>query len=760
MVDVDDAKVGTTVGGVEVRPLADLLDIVRRGHVSIGVVATPPGAAQEAADRLVAAGVTSILNFAPVVLAVPRPGSTCARSTWPSSCRSSATTSSAGRRAVPAGRTAGPAAVPALSWPAMSIVVIGVNHRTGPLAVLERLAIARDDVAKAVVGLVPRDNIREVGRAQHVQPHRGLRRRRALPRRLRRHPRLPVRARRRCRPTTCHPHLYSQHDDAAARHLFEVAAGLDSAVLGESEILGQVRTRVARSPRTRAAPAPTLNLLFRHAAERRQAGPHRDRHRARHGVGQPRRGRDGDRPPRRARPAAACSSSAPARWASGMATRAACGRGRRRSVVANRTPSSAAPRSPARVGGAGRRPRPLSATRSPRADVVVTCTGAGRAARHTPRSRRRRSAPAHRRCSSSTSPCPATSTATSPSSPASPLLDLDDLRDWADRGARAAGRRGRARCARSSTRRSSASLLESTARQAAPLVAQLHERAEAGPRRRARPLRRAAWRASTTPSATTVEALTRAIVAKLLHEPSVRLQPRRRHAPGRAQRRGGERPLRPVEPLPTRRCGWPPARARRRRPRPASSPTRSRRRPADRAELVFVETSGDRDPHVPRCTRSAARACSSRRCSTPCSTAAPTSPCTRPRTSRARPTAGLVIGAFCARRDAGRRARSGRPLDQLALGATVAQRLGAPAGPARLGAARPDVRRAARQHRPAPGTGARGRSGRDGGRGAGGARAHRPRHRAARSARGSCPLPGRAAWRWSVAPTTSTRAPR
>jgi len=71
VVDVDDRKIGTMVGGVEVRPLADLHDIVRRGHVSIGVVATPSGAAQEAADRLVAAGVTSILNFAPVLLAVP-----------------------------------------------------------------------------------------------------------------------------------------------------------------------------------------------------------------------------------------------------------------------------------------------------------------------------------------------------------------------------------------------------------------------------------------------------------------------------------------------------------------------------------------------------------------------------------------------------------------------------------------------------------------------------------------------------------------
>ena len=71
IVDVDSRKIGMEIGGVTVRNLVELATIVRRGNVSIGVVATPPASAQDAADRLVAAGVTSILNFAPVLLNVP-----------------------------------------------------------------------------------------------------------------------------------------------------------------------------------------------------------------------------------------------------------------------------------------------------------------------------------------------------------------------------------------------------------------------------------------------------------------------------------------------------------------------------------------------------------------------------------------------------------------------------------------------------------------------------------------------------------------
>jgi redox-sensing transcriptional repressor len=68
--DNDPAKVGTTVAGVPVAGLSDLERVVSEHAISIGIVATPPNAAQEVADRLVAGGVRSILNFAPTVLKV------------------------------------------------------------------------------------------------------------------------------------------------------------------------------------------------------------------------------------------------------------------------------------------------------------------------------------------------------------------------------------------------------------------------------------------------------------------------------------------------------------------------------------------------------------------------------------------------------------------------------------------------------------------------------------------------------------------
>ena len=71
LVDVDPARVGERLGDVTVTHLDDLAETVAAQQIAIGVIATPAHAAQLVADRLVAAGVTSILNFAPCVLRVP-----------------------------------------------------------------------------------------------------------------------------------------------------------------------------------------------------------------------------------------------------------------------------------------------------------------------------------------------------------------------------------------------------------------------------------------------------------------------------------------------------------------------------------------------------------------------------------------------------------------------------------------------------------------------------------------------------------------
>lgn len=68
--DVDDSKVGERVSSVPVASMNDLEQVVRLEGVTIGIIATPADAAQSVADRFVAAGVHSILNFAPAVLRV------------------------------------------------------------------------------------------------------------------------------------------------------------------------------------------------------------------------------------------------------------------------------------------------------------------------------------------------------------------------------------------------------------------------------------------------------------------------------------------------------------------------------------------------------------------------------------------------------------------------------------------------------------------------------------------------------------------
>ena len=71
LVDVDPAKVGEQVGELEVVHIDDLPALVREKGIAIGVIATPATAVQDVGDRMVAAGIRSILNFAPAPLAAP-----------------------------------------------------------------------------------------------------------------------------------------------------------------------------------------------------------------------------------------------------------------------------------------------------------------------------------------------------------------------------------------------------------------------------------------------------------------------------------------------------------------------------------------------------------------------------------------------------------------------------------------------------------------------------------------------------------------
>jgi redox-sensing transcriptional repressor len=71
LVDVQPSVIGERVGDLVVRTVEDIPAIAADGAVAIGVICTPASGAQDVADRMVAAGIRSILNFAPAVIAVP-----------------------------------------------------------------------------------------------------------------------------------------------------------------------------------------------------------------------------------------------------------------------------------------------------------------------------------------------------------------------------------------------------------------------------------------------------------------------------------------------------------------------------------------------------------------------------------------------------------------------------------------------------------------------------------------------------------------
>ena len=71
LIDAAAETVGKVINDITVRHIDDLPEVVAELDIAIGIIATPGGVAQDVADALVAAGVRSVLNFAPTVISVP-----------------------------------------------------------------------------------------------------------------------------------------------------------------------------------------------------------------------------------------------------------------------------------------------------------------------------------------------------------------------------------------------------------------------------------------------------------------------------------------------------------------------------------------------------------------------------------------------------------------------------------------------------------------------------------------------------------------
>ncbi|HRW38667.1 MAG: glutamyl-tRNA reductase [Acidimicrobiales bacterium] len=147
----------------------------------------------------------------------------------------------------------------------MSVVVIGLNHRTMPLDLFERMTVDGARLPKALHDLHARDHIGEVvvlSTCNRTEVYAIAERFHGAYADVRNFlAELAFVA-----PDEFADHLYVHYDAEAIRHLFSVSAGLDSAVIGEAEILGQVRTAWERAGEEGTA-GPVLNLLFRHALE-------------------------------------------------------------------------------------------------------------------------------------------------------------------------------------------------------------------------------------------------------------------------------------------------------------------------------------------------------------------------------------------------------------------------------------------------------------------------------------------------------------
>ena len=148
----------------------------------------------------------------------------------------------------------------------MEIVLIGVNHRTAPVEVRERVAFTPEEAKRAADELRSGGVLAETlvlstcnrSELYGVSPEPGEVGAAAME--------LFLATFHKVEPAVLGDSLYRRHDRDAVRHLFRVAAGLDSMMLGEAEILGQVR-EAYRIALDHGATGPVLNRMFQNALE-------------------------------------------------------------------------------------------------------------------------------------------------------------------------------------------------------------------------------------------------------------------------------------------------------------------------------------------------------------------------------------------------------------------------------------------------------------------------------------------------------------
>ncbi|HET7735626.1 MAG TPA: glutamyl-tRNA reductase [Nocardioidaceae bacterium] len=145
----------------------------------------------------------------------------------------------------------------------MSVLVVGVSHRTAPVSVLERLALDEAGVDKLLHDLSGTPYVREatvLATCNRIEIYSEVERF---------HGSVESVSRLLCElsntdPEAVVPHLYVHYDDASVSHLFHVASGLDSMVVGEGQILGQVRDAL-RAGQEHGTIGTALNSLFQQA---------------------------------------------------------------------------------------------------------------------------------------------------------------------------------------------------------------------------------------------------------------------------------------------------------------------------------------------------------------------------------------------------------------------------------------------------------------------------------------------------------------